>query len=144
MRQLPNALTLLRFAAIPVFVVLYVQAGDGPAWWAGAVFAAAAATDQLDGWLARRWHVESEFGKVDLDMTRAAFESPVTDIELQLRFGGAKITAPRDAVVAIDDLRTEWKQPTYKDPTRSEAGGPRIRITGSMEFGRLKVRHGRA
>jgi CDP-diacylglycerol--glycerol-3-phosphate 3-phosphatidyltransferase len=63
-RQLPNALTLLRFAAIPVFVVLYVGAGDGPAWWAGAVFAAAAATDQLDGWLARRWHVESEFGKL--------------------------------------------------------------------------------
>ena len=25
---------------------------------------AAAATDQLDGWLARRWHVESQFGKV--------------------------------------------------------------------------------
>jgi hypothetical protein len=88
--------------------------------------------------------IESEFGKVDLDMTRAAFESPVTDIELQLRFGGAKITVPRDAVVTIDDLRTEWKQPTYKDPTPSEAGGPRIRITGSLEFGRLKVRHGRA
>src|SRR5262245_7938675 len=64
MRQLPNALTLLRFAAIPLFVVLYVQAGDGAAWAAGIVFAAAAATDQLDGWLARRWHVESSFGKV--------------------------------------------------------------------------------
>ncbi len=64
LRQLPNALTLLRFAAIPVFVVLYVDAGDGGAWAAGIVFAAAAATDQLDGWLARRWHVESAFGKV--------------------------------------------------------------------------------
>ena len=64
LRQLPNALTLLRFAAIPLFVVLYVDAGDGPAWAAGIVFAAAAATDQLDGWLARRWHVESAFGKV--------------------------------------------------------------------------------
>jgi CDP-diacylglycerol--glycerol-3-phosphate 3-phosphatidyltransferase len=63
-RQLPNALTLLRFAAIPLFVVLYVQAGDGAAWGAGIVFAAAAITDQLDGWLARRWHVESAFGKV--------------------------------------------------------------------------------
>jgi CDP-diacylglycerol--glycerol-3-phosphate 3-phosphatidyltransferase len=64
LRQLPNGLTILRFAAIPVFVVFYVDAGDGAAWWAGAVFAAAAITDQLDGWLARRWHVESEFGKV--------------------------------------------------------------------------------
>ena len=64
MRQLHNALTLLRFAAIPLFVALYVQAGDGAAWAAGIVFAAAAVTDQLDGWLARRWHVESAFGKV--------------------------------------------------------------------------------
>jgi CDP-diacylglycerol--glycerol-3-phosphate 3-phosphatidyltransferase len=64
LRQLPNALTILRFAAIPLFVVLYVAAGDGPAWWAAVVFAAAAATDQLDGWLARRWRVESQFGKV--------------------------------------------------------------------------------
>jgi CDP-diacylglycerol--glycerol-3-phosphate 3-phosphatidyltransferase len=63
-RQVPNALTILRFAAIPLFVVLYLDAGDGPAWSAGLVFAAAAATDQLDGWLARRWRVESEFGKV--------------------------------------------------------------------------------
>jgi CDP-diacylglycerol--glycerol-3-phosphate 3-phosphatidyltransferase len=64
LQQLPNALTVLRFAAIPLFVWLYVDAGDGPAWWAGIVFAAAAATDQLDGWLARRWRVESPFGKV--------------------------------------------------------------------------------
>jgi CDP-diacylglycerol--glycerol-3-phosphate 3-phosphatidyltransferase len=64
LRQLPNALTVLRFLAIPAFVVLFLEAGDGPAWWAGIFFAGAAATDQLDGFLARRWHVESEFGKV--------------------------------------------------------------------------------
>jgi CDP-diacylglycerol--glycerol-3-phosphate 3-phosphatidyltransferase len=63
-RRIPNTLTLLRFAAIPVFVILYVDAGDGAAWAAGIVFAAAALTDQLDGWLARRWRVESSFGKV--------------------------------------------------------------------------------
>jgi CDP-diacylglycerol--glycerol-3-phosphate 3-phosphatidyltransferase len=63
-QQLPNALTILRFGAIPVFVVLLVRAGDGPAWGAGIFFAAAALTDQLDGYLARRWKVESAFGKV--------------------------------------------------------------------------------
>jgi CDP-diacylglycerol--glycerol-3-phosphate 3-phosphatidyltransferase len=62
--QLPNALTIVRFAAIPVFAWLYVAAGDGPAWGAGLFFAAAALTDQIDGYLARRWHVESRFGKV--------------------------------------------------------------------------------
>ena len=63
-RRLPNALTIARFAAIPVFVWLYLAAGDGPAWGAGIFFAAAALTDQLDGYLARRWHVESRFGQV--------------------------------------------------------------------------------
>jgi CDP-diacylglycerol--glycerol-3-phosphate 3-phosphatidyltransferase len=63
-RSIPNALTILRFAAIPVFAWLYLEAGDGPAWGAGVFFAGAAFTDQLDGWLARRWHVESRFGKV--------------------------------------------------------------------------------
>jgi CDP-diacylglycerol--glycerol-3-phosphate 3-phosphatidyltransferase len=63
-RNIPNALTILRFAAIPVFAWLYLDAGDGAAWGAGIFFAAAAFTDQVDGYLARRWHVESRFGTV--------------------------------------------------------------------------------
>jgi CDP-diacylglycerol--glycerol-3-phosphate 3-phosphatidyltransferase len=63
-QHIPNALTIARFAAIPVFAWLYLEAGDGPAWGAGIFFAAAAFTDQVDGYLARRWHVESAFGKV--------------------------------------------------------------------------------
>jgi CDP-diacylglycerol--glycerol-3-phosphate 3-phosphatidyltransferase len=64
LRQIPNALTIARFAAIPVFIALLVRDQDGPSWAAGVVFALAAITDQLDGYLARRWHVESAFGKV--------------------------------------------------------------------------------
>ena len=63
-RSIPNALTIARFLAIPVFVWLYLDAGDGRAWGAAVFFAAAGLTDQLDGYLARRWHVESRFGKV--------------------------------------------------------------------------------
>jgi CDP-diacylglycerol--glycerol-3-phosphate 3-phosphatidyltransferase len=62
--RIPNALTLARFAAIPLFVVLMVPADGGKSWPAAIVFAAAGVTDQLDGWLARRWHVESRFGTV--------------------------------------------------------------------------------
>ena len=61
--QIPNALTIARFALIPVFVVLLAQADGGHDWTAGIVFGAAGITDQVDGWLARRWRVESEFGK---------------------------------------------------------------------------------
>ena len=63
LRALPNALTILRLGLIPVFVALMLA--DDPANWpAGIVFGVAGITDQVDGYLARRWHVESQFGKV--------------------------------------------------------------------------------
>ena len=64
LRRIPNALTIIRFAAIPVFVVVFLDAGDKAAWGAGFLFGGAAITDQLDGWLARRWRVESRFGRI--------------------------------------------------------------------------------
>jgi CDP-diacylglycerol--glycerol-3-phosphate 3-phosphatidyltransferase len=62
--QLPNALTIARLVAIPVFVWLVVSSDNGHSWAAAILFGAAGATDQIDGFLARRWHVESAFGKV--------------------------------------------------------------------------------
>jgi CDP-diacylglycerol--glycerol-3-phosphate 3-phosphatidyltransferase len=61
---IPNALTIARLGLIPIFVVLMVQAGHNPSWPAGVVFGIAGITDQVDGFLARRWHVESRFGKI--------------------------------------------------------------------------------
>ncbi len=105
----------------------------------------------MNGWFRRDgvWRVpgaitvESEYGKVDLDLSRAIFEEPSVDIELQLTHGRARITVPADAVVDLDGLTAVWKQPKYRPPTRAGAGGPRIRIFGTMEYGRLKVRHAR-
>jgi CDP-diacylglycerol--glycerol-3-phosphate 3-phosphatidyltransferase len=62
--KLPNALTILRLALIPIFVVLMVRAGHSPSWPAGVAFGIAGITDQVDGFLARRWHVESRFGQL--------------------------------------------------------------------------------
>jgi CDP-diacylglycerol--glycerol-3-phosphate 3-phosphatidyltransferase len=62
--QIPNALTIFRLALIPVFVVLVLGADGGHSWPAAVVFGVAGVTDQIDGWLARRWRVESSFGKV--------------------------------------------------------------------------------
>ena len=61
--QLPNALTVFRFALIPVYAVLLTQSDGQGSWAAAGVFALAGITDQVDGWLARRWHVESRFGQ---------------------------------------------------------------------------------
>jgi CDP-diacylglycerol--glycerol-3-phosphate 3-phosphatidyltransferase len=62
--QIPNALTLARLALVPVFVVVLAVADGGHSWTAGVIFAVAGVTDQVDGFLARRWHVQSRFGEV--------------------------------------------------------------------------------
>ncbi len=87
--------------------------------------------------------IESAFGRVHLDLSQAVFDHPMTDIELRLGTGRARITVPRDAVVDIDDLRAGWKDTLYKAQRRPRPGGQRIRISGTMGFGRLKVRHAR-
>jgi CDP-diacylglycerol--glycerol-3-phosphate 3-phosphatidyltransferase len=64
LQLLPNALTIARLILIPIFVALMISAGGEPSWPAGIVFGVAGITDQIDGFLARRWHVESDFGRV--------------------------------------------------------------------------------
>jgi CDP-diacylglycerol--glycerol-3-phosphate 3-phosphatidyltransferase len=64
LQQLPNALTIARLLLIPVFVALMLSAEGGHSWPAGIVFGIAGITDQIDGYLARRWRVESDFGRV--------------------------------------------------------------------------------
>jgi len=73
--NVPILLTWLRIVLIPVFVAVYYlpDAWLTPAtrnWTAMWIFAAAAITDWLDGWLARRWGVTTAFG---------AFLDPVAD-----------------------------------------------------------------
>ena len=62
--QLPNLLTVARLVAIPVYAALILGAVGGHSWPAAALFGAAGVTDQIDGFLARRWRVESAFGKI--------------------------------------------------------------------------------
>jgi CDP-diacylglycerol--glycerol-3-phosphate 3-phosphatidyltransferase len=63
-QQLPNALTLARLLVIPVFAALILTSDGGRSWAAAIVFGLAGITDQIDGFLARRWRVESSFGKI--------------------------------------------------------------------------------
>jgi CDP-diacylglycerol--glycerol-3-phosphate 3-phosphatidyltransferase len=65
--NLPNALTMLRLALVPVFgYLLMVDNGDSaPArWWAAAVFVVAGITDLVDGAVARSRNLVTTFGKV--------------------------------------------------------------------------------
>jgi CDP-diacylglycerol---glycerol-3-phosphate 3-phosphatidyltransferase len=65
--NLPNALTVLRLAAVPVFAVLLLRedgADDAGRWWAALAFALAILTDRYDGMIARRTGQITEFGKL--------------------------------------------------------------------------------
>lgn len=60
----PDQLTLTRALAVPVVIVLFAWDFPNHAYWATAVFVVAMATDQIDGWLARRWNQTSAFGSL--------------------------------------------------------------------------------
>ena len=58
---IPNLLTLARIGLIPVYVPLYLQ---GAHLSAGILLALSCLTDLADGWVARRFHMVSTFGKI--------------------------------------------------------------------------------
>lgn len=73
-QRLPNQLTGLRVALIPIVVYFMLQGGEPPLdkaytpnsgdIWAASLFGLASLTDFFDGWIARRYHVESVLGKL--------------------------------------------------------------------------------
>ena len=89
--NLPNKLTLLRVILVPVFMVFAALSNYGTAEYnptfmlvAGIVFAVASFTDFLDGYLARKYHLVTNFGKfmdplADKCLTTAAFVYMVVD-----------------------------------------------------------------
>jgi len=58
---IPNVLTMIRLILVPVFVVLFLR---GHKMASLAVFVAASLTDMLDGYLARKLHQITDFGKL--------------------------------------------------------------------------------
>ena len=63
--NLPNVLTFGRIAAIPALAAVFLlMQGDQRRWVALAIFAAASATDWLDGYLARIWNQQSTLGRM--------------------------------------------------------------------------------
>ena len=67
---LPTVLTLLRILLIPVLVLVFYLPYGWTNFASAAIFAFAAVTDWLDGWIARRYAMHSAFG---------AFLDPVAD-----------------------------------------------------------------
>ena len=58
--MIANVITVSRIALIPFIIILLLQ---GNSFWAFVLFLAGALTDLLDGYVARRMKLESDFGK---------------------------------------------------------------------------------
>jgi CDP-diacylglycerol--glycerol-3-phosphate 3-phosphatidyltransferase len=110
MHHLPNILTILRVILIPVFILVYYLPIEWASRAAFGVFFIAALTDYFDGYLARRYQLNSAFG---------AFLDPVADkllaatvlIVLTAHYNTIWITLPAVLIIGreiiISALR-EW------------------------------------
>ena len=105
MSALPNVLTILRVAAAPC-VMLAFAALDRPAadWAAFLLFAAAAATDWVDGRLARAWGAVSPVGR----MLDPIADKAVAAIALATLLGlyglDPRLTVPTAAILLRETL----------------------------------------
>ena len=63
-RQIPNSLTVLRLLSLPAFVLLYSRDAPRASWPTAALVFCAAMSDVADGFIARRYHFESDFGRI--------------------------------------------------------------------------------
>lgn len=120
--QLPNAITIARILCAPVFLwLLLADAGHGGAlrWAAAILFIVAIATDGVDGYIARKYEIVSDLGKLldpiaDKALTGLAFvglsilgELPwwITIVVLVREIG---ITVYRFLVVSDHVLAAAW------------------------------------
>ncbi|WP_144877395.1 CDP-diacylglycerol--glycerol-3-phosphate 3-phosphatidyltransferase [Microbacterium sp. 1.5R] len=105
-RQLPNAITVARIPLAIVFFILLLVGGTyglsdlTVRWIAGALFIVAISTDWVDGYLARRYDIVSDFGKL---------WDPIADKLLTgAGFIGLAILAELNWWVVIVILVREW------------------------------------
>ncbi len=108
--NIPNLITVLRVLLIPIFIVLFYMPYHWSFMATSSVFAFAAATDWLDGYLARRLEQSTPFG---------AFLDPVADklmvavalVLLVQEHGNAWLTLPAAVIIGreivVSALR-EW------------------------------------
>ncbi len=121
----PNVLTLLRILLIPVFVIIYFT--NIPDWnvVAAIIFIVAAITDWLDGYLARKYDLVSNFGKlwdpiadkllvlaallVIMDWGKIGLVVVLIIVARELIIGGLRSTAASKGVVIAADKSGKLK-----------------------------------
>lgn len=102
-----NLLTLSRLALVPVFLLALFDGDGHDVWWrsvATALFALASLTDQVDGWVARRYDLVTDFGKIaDPIADKALIGAALIGLSLlgELAWWATIVIAVREAGVTL-------------------------------------------
>jgi cardiolipin synthase (CMP-forming) len=108
MLNVPNAITLLRLALVPLIGLQLLRGHDLVAWW---LFALSALSDWLDGQIARRWNLRTRLGAIadpladKLTMLTVAL---VLALQHSLPWWLALAIVSRDMVILAGALAYRW------------------------------------
>ncbi|GAA3643111.1 DUF1707 domain-containing protein [Nonomuraea antimicrobica] len=92
-------------------------------------------------WLVpRRLRVESEYGRVLLDLSRAHIPFGQIDIELRLTYGHARVVLPAGASANTDAVHAGWHGVVCRAPSRPRPGTLHVQVSGELTYGRLTIR----
>lgn len=92
--NIPNALTVGRILVIPIFILLLTVWKDALSHYLAAIiFALASVTDYLDGYLARKWQVVTNFGKFADPMADKILVMTAFIMLVELGFAAAWVVA---------------------------------------------------
>lgn len=125
LKNLPNQLTLFRMGAVPVLLFLFPLNYDGLNIFCAALFTVAALTDWLDGYIARRYSLESRLGAIidpiaDKALTGAALLLLAANGALwawmagfllvrEMAISGLRLVAQEQGVAIPVNLLGKWK-----------------------------------
>lgn len=106
--NVPNALTMIRALLIPVYWYLFM---NGRIHWALAVFVIASLTDLADGYIARKYHLITDFGKL---MDPLADKLMVISVMLSLALRGIVPWLPLMLLLAKEGVMVAGGALLYK------------------------------
>ncbi|MGL1919500.1 MAG: CDP-diacylglycerol--glycerol-3-phosphate 3-phosphatidyltransferase [Hyphomicrobiales bacterium] len=62
--NIPNILTMFRIVAVAAIIICFYFEGDTARWIAVGIYVVAGITDFLDGYIARKWNMQSDLGRM--------------------------------------------------------------------------------
>jgi len=132
--SVPNLLTLLRISLIPIFVLVFYWPMGLHHYAAAVIFAIAALTDWLDGYLARKLKQISPLGEF-LDPVADKLVVAVALVLLVQSYGSAWLAIPAAVIVGreivISALR-EWMAELGKRQRVAVRGIGKLKTAGQM------------